>query len=910
MSNPGDTPLHWAILKQNEKAVKKLLEEGADLMAENDNHQNLLRVAVDLSGYNLIEINLLIEHISEDNITEEAYLKFLNDLVDDRQNIHAQNLLKRCLTFSYINKSYPTRPSNCLWAAVRIDPFCDVVKNMLKRGVNINYSHGDDGDYRTALHIACECDNSSMGELLLKNGAAASFNDRWPFNNINLCLNLYKSAVATRHNEIIVALLDRGIDVNSRLPGSTCSLLHRAVEVNNKKIVELLISKGAYVNIEGYLGQQPISRCFKREHSSIFDIFVGNKNLSFNSETLCISTRYFPADFLERIKPLLEKVKQCGFPEKKYDLFKDFRNCYDFVKFVIENTTFRKKFGNHLGKFLSMLFKLTFGPRMVGLSSIFIFLQRVGVTPFDCLFEREFSPERVRNHWNFYEFIELISQHMFKMRLLNQFVNEKDYQKVMEVAINLYRYEEKYKKEIEKMKATNTKAVKKLLEEGADLMAENDNYQNPLRIAVNLNIIYGYNHRLVDILTEHISEDNITEETYLKFLNDLVDDRQNIHAQNFLKRCLTFSYIDISYPTRPSNCLWAAVRIDAFCDVVENMLKRGVNINYSHVDDGDYRTALHVACECDNSSMGELLLKNGAAASFNERWPFNNINLCPNLYKSAVATRHNEIIVALLDRGIDVNSRLPGSSCSLLHRAVEVNNKKMIELLISKGAYVNIEGYLGQQPISRCFKREHSSILDIFVGNKNLSFNSETLYILTRYFPADFLERIKPLLEKVKQCGFPEKKYDLFKDFRDCYDFVKFVIENTTFRKKFGNHLGKLFEYALQVNIRTKNGWSVIYIHFSSTCRYEYLSSIYGTKINIKCDKGVTHFDCLFEREFSPERVRNHWNFYEFIELISQHMFKMRLPNQFVNGKDYQKVMEMARNPYRYEEKYKKKSKR
>ncbi|XP_044594898.1 serine/threonine-protein phosphatase 6 regulatory ankyrin repeat subunit C-like [Cotesia glomerata] len=542
MSNPGDTPLHWAILKQNEKAVKKLLEEGADLMAENDNHQNLLRVAVDLSGYNLIEINLLIEHISEDNITEEAYLKFLNDLVDDRQNIHAQNLLKRCLTFSYINKSYPTRPSNCLWAAVRIDPFCDVVKNMLKRGVNINYSHGDDGDYRTALHIACECDNSSMGELLLKNGAAASFNDRWPFNNINLCLNLYKSAVATRHNEIIVALLDRGIDVNSRLPGSTCSLLHRAVEVNNKKIVELLISKGAYVNIEGYLGQQPISR-------------------------------------------------------------------------------------------------------------------------------------------------------------------------------------------------------------------------------------------LVDILTEHISEDNITEETYLKFLNDLVDDRQNIHAQNFLKRCLTFSYIDISYPTRPSNCLWAAVRIDAFCDVVENMLKRGVNINYSHVDDGDYRTALHVACECDNSSMGELLLKNGAAASFNERWPFNNINLCPNLYKSAVATRHNEIIVALLDRGIDVNSRLPGSSCSLLHRAVEVNNKKMIELLISKGAYVNIEGYLGQQPISRCFKR-------------------------------------------------------------------------------------------------------------------------------------VTHFDCLFEREFSPERVRNHWNFYEFIELISQHMFKMRLPNQFVNGKDYQKVMEMARNPYRYEEKYKKKSKR
>ncbi|KAH0561537.1 hypothetical protein KQX54_017517 [Cotesia glomerata] len=471
-SNPGNTPLHLAILNQDIEAVKKLLEEGADLTTENENHQNPLQIAVNLNvQYNEV-VYVLINHVSEDNITEEVYTKFLYDLLDHRLNTYAEKLLGKCLTFN-INLSYPTPTSNCLWTAVKNDSVY-VVEKMLKRGVNINYSHSDDGDYRTALHIACEHNESLIGEFLLANGAAESFNDKWPFNNRKLSLNLCDSAIATGHNKIVVALLDHGIDVNSRLPSFILkpSLLHRAVEENNREIIELLVSKGANVNIKDHLGLQPISECTGHKDSYIIDFLIGNKELSCNYKTFTKLTTHYLLNNPEKVKALLRNLEQFGSLMTKARFGKEFLNCDHFYNFFFKEN-YRQGFDCYLGVFVVYGLDVNIRPKS-GWSVIHSnFLARCtyrahillkygadinskcdkGLTPIDCFFNEE-SEETNDSSLKFRRFVSYFSQHLFKMRLVGQFVDEKDYQRVMEKVKNPYWFEEKYKKEIAKMKAT------------------------------------------------------------------------------------------------------------------------------------------------------------------------------------------------------------------------------------------------------------------------------------------------------------------------------------------------------------------------------------------------------------------------------------------------------------------------
>ncbi|XP_044585398.1 uncharacterized protein LOC123265637 isoform X2 [Cotesia glomerata] len=317
--NPGNTPLHLAILKQNTTAVEKLLEEGADLMAENKNHQNPLQIAVNLSvdddnddiddnddDENEV-VNLLINHISEDNITKEAYFQFLHDLINHGLHMHAENLLEKCLTF-HINLFFPTPTSNCL---------------------------------------------------------------------------------------------------------------------------------------------------------------------SFNLKTIFkLITHFLMTCNPEKVKAILENVEQFGSPEIKVKFDSEFLNCNYFFRFFLKGE-YNKEFDDQLGIFIEhgldvnirtkdgwSVMHSTFDSRCTDRTKNFlkygaemksICLKKL--TPVDLLFGEVF-PTETDDHLKVYRFANFISQHFLKMRLLNQFVCEKDYQKVMKKANNLYRYEEEYIKEIDKMKAT------------------------------------------------------------------------------------------------------------------------------------------------------------------------------------------------------------------------------------------------------------------------------------------------------------------------------------------------------------------------------------------------------------------------------------------------------------------------
>ncbi|CAG5089666.1 Protein of unknown function [Cotesia congregata] len=166
-------------------------------------------------------------------------------------------------------------------------------------------------------------------------------------------------------------------------------------------------------------------------------------------------------------------------------------------------------------------------------------------------------------------------------------------------------------------------------------------------------------------------------------------------------------------------------------------------------------------------------------------------------------------------------------------------------------------------------------------------------------------EKIKALLENVEQFGSPEIKVKLDAEFLNCNYFFRFFL-NGEYSKEFDDQLGIFVEHGLDVNIRTKDGWSVMHSTFDVRCTDRTKNFLkYGAEMNSICLKKLSPVDLLFGELF-PIETDDHLKVYRFINFISQHLFKMRLLNQFVCEKDYQQVMEKADNPYRYEEEYKK----
>jgi ankyrin repeat protein len=196
-------------------------------------------------------------------------------------------------------------------------------------------------------------------------------------------------------------------------------------------------------------------------------------------------------------------------------------------------------------------------------------------------------------------------------------------------------------------------------------------------------------------------------------------------------------------------------------------------------------TPLFYAIRERNSKIAQLLLDKGAKI-INAKVP----NYSSILLSEAIESQCDETVKILLSKGADVIGS--GSDCPPIHAAVKIESKKMIELLLSMGADINIRDKNGYAAVS-----EIISIPDDFVKymvSKGYNINNKNSYGDT-------------LLHNTVGNNAPEKASNLIK-------------------------LGAM------LNIRNNNGETPL--HYAQTPKMAKLLIDAGADVNIKDNSGKT----------------------------------------------------------------------
>jgi serine/threonine-protein phosphatase 6 regulatory ankyrin repeat subunit B len=234
-NNWGETPLHKAI--QGSKyggdnyldVVQFLLKRGADAYAQDNNGTTPLHLA---SEYRSLEfVRTLLNHGAKVNA----------------ENSRGETSLHRLL------KGQKFVDSEC--------PRVALAQLLLERGANVNTR---DKDQITPLHLASDNRSFDVTQLLVDFGAdinAKNAQGQTPFSQ------LMKSSSGHEHShlDLILFLLKRGADINTRSKDNTTAL-HSASKYGLPEVTRVLLNRGASVNAKNNLGRTPLHELAVEEH--------------------------------------------------------------------------------------------------------------------------------------------------------------------------------------------------------------------------------------------------------------------------------------------------------------------------------------------------------------------------------------------------------------------------------------------------------------------------------------------------------------------------------------------------------------------------------------------------------------------------------------------------------------------
>ena len=147
----------------------------------------------------------------------------------------------------------------------------DSIKSLLDTGIDVDKYYEDQDDIcRRPLEVAIEMEDIEIVKLLLNYGAVV--------NTFDLMLSIW-----TDNKDIVEILLDTGVDANvsdiiaadSFMPTPLISTIERG----NVKIVEMLIAKGADVNLpnsSNYHGQTPLDLAIDMRDNGMIELLKNN----------------------------------------------------------------------------------------------------------------------------------------------------------------------------------------------------------------------------------------------------------------------------------------------------------------------------------------------------------------------------------------------------------------------------------------------------------------------------------------------------------------------------------------------------------------------------------------------------------------------------------------------------------
>lgn len=203
-------------------------------------------------------INILRQQIVESNLKCLGIRQ--NQLLNDAARNGHFSLLELLLRAKKSENNDDIPPylvvgtGNALHSAVKVGHSA-IAESLLREGEDIN---GNDVHGNSALHLACKNNDTEMVELLLRNGAKVDKVDSGGYTALQL-------AVIQRNLDIMSQLLDAGADPGTRsIPSSTSTPLHEACERNYREIVDVLLTRGADINlVDSWSSTSLQSACYK-----------------------------------------------------------------------------------------------------------------------------------------------------------------------------------------------------------------------------------------------------------------------------------------------------------------------------------------------------------------------------------------------------------------------------------------------------------------------------------------------------------------------------------------------------------------------------------------------------------------------------------------------------------------------
>jgi hypothetical protein len=318
MKNAGSM-LAKAVVEADVDYVKRLLELNMDINSNEfiKNNGNLLHWAIrgENPSNELPSLNTMIQAPASGMTYETKELK-LKTLARDK----IVNLIIDRSTD--INKKSHRYGFSALHFAVLKDD-CKMAELLLKAGANPNiktdYLHGK--RWIQPLHIAAACDHDDMIDILIKGGADlnAVLSEKWTALLISVFSLFYKRCPPTA----IKKMIKYGADLNlSDKDGVTP--LHWAVDLNNVKVVKLLINSGANVDSKDKYSRKPLDIAYANECQEI-TLMLENKTKEYTKDFAVPSfvlkhTKNIPGKNLKDERSKYLNYLRNGAHDKKYPI--------------------------------------------------------------------------------------------------------------------------------------------------------------------------------------------------------------------------------------------------------------------------------------------------------------------------------------------------------------------------------------------------------------------------------------------------------------------------------------------------------------------------------------------------------------------------------------------------------------
>ncbi|GKS78983.1 hypothetical protein wHma_09900 [Wolbachia pipientis] len=233
------TPLHYAVSAGQYDMVRFLVNQGASILAKDNNVKTPLRIVNELGNTEVA--NFLRAKLDKYlfSAIERKDIRKVSDFLDGGANIEAKG----------INNQTPLCVASCKGNLY-------VLKLLLSRNTKVNVQ---DDSRKTPLHYAAREGHSDVAELLLGRGTMIDAED---------CFGMAPLHYAAYHNrKNMVSFLIKqdakieAVDKEAKTP------LHYAAGKGHLDVAELLLDRGAIIDAEDRFGMTPLhyAACYNRE---------------------------------------------------------------------------------------------------------------------------------------------------------------------------------------------------------------------------------------------------------------------------------------------------------------------------------------------------------------------------------------------------------------------------------------------------------------------------------------------------------------------------------------------------------------------------------------------------------------------------------------------------------------------